>query len=66
MVQFHLGTGEIVRVERQQGIHEALEITFALDEAAHGGGVVVLAADALHHLAPVAVKCRIIKTICEP
>ena len=52
MVKLHLWACEIIRIESKHGVHKTLEVALSLDEAAHRSCVVILAADALKHLAP--------------
>ena len=65
VIQFHLWTCDVIGIKSKQGIHKALEIALALDEAANGCGVVILATDMFHHLAPLTTIGRKAESIFE-
>ena len=41
VVQFHFGGGEVIWVQAEVGVHEALQVPFAFYQASHGGGVMI-------------------------
>ena len=54
MAELHLRRYEVIGVEAEVGIHEALQVALALDELPYSRGVVVGFEDIVHHWPPLA------------
>ncbi len=63
--EFHLGGDEVIVGQCEIGIHEALQVALALDELAHGRGIVISLADEREERSPVAVESCLIKVIIQ-